>query len=251
LRIQKYLRMCGITSRRKSEMLVKSGKVSVNGFVTYDYIDVSSEDDVRVEGKKVSFKSKVYYMFNKPRGYITTKNDPQGRKAIFDLLNIECDVFPIGRLDTDTEGLLLLTNDGDLAQKLLHPRYEVPRIYEAVINSQIDNGQIEDLKGGISLPYGYTAKMKVKILSVDDKSTKIRIEIKEGKKREIRRAFKFLGHPIVSLKRISFGPIKIDSHLKAGEYRMLNDFEIKQLIEYVKTENETQNGSHRKTVEGG
>ncbi len=251
MRIQKYLRMCGVTSRRKAEMLVKSGKVSVNGLVIHDFIDVSDEDEVRVEGKEVSFKNKVYYMFNKPKGYITTKNDPQGRKTIFDLLDIEPDVFPIGRLDTDTEGLLLLTNDGEVAQRLLHPKYEVPRIYEALIMPQIGDDEVENLERGISLPYGYTAKMKVKILFSDNKSTKIRIEIKEGKKREIRRTFKFLGYSIVSLKRLSFGPIKMDARLKIGGYRMLKDFEIKQLLEYVGIENETQHGSHRKTVEGG
>ncbi len=251
MRIQKYLRMCGVTSRRKAEMLVKSGKVSVNGLVIHDFIDVSDEDEVRVEGKEVSFKNKVYYMFNKPKGYITTKNDPQGRKTIFDLLDIEPDVFPIGRLDTDTEGLLLLTNDGEVAQRLLHPKYEVPRIYEALIMPQIGDDEVENLERGISLPYGYTAKMKVKILFSDNKSTKIRIEIKEGKKREIRRTFKFLGYSIISLKRLSFGPIKMDARLKIGGYRMLKDFEIKQLLEYVGIENETQHGSHRKTVEGG
>ncbi len=251
MRIQKYLRMCGVTSRRKAEMLVKSGKVSVNGLVIHDFIDVSDEDEVRVEGKEVSLKNKVYYMFNKPKGYITTKNDPQGRKTIFDLLDIEPDVFPIGRLDTDTEGLLLLTNDGEVAQRLLHPKYEVPRIYEALIMPQIGDDEVENLERGISLPYGYTAKMKVKILFSDNKSTKIRIEIKEGKKREIRRTFKFLGYSIISLKRLSFGPIKMDARLKIGGYRMLKDFEIKQLLEYVGIENETQHGSHRKTVEGG
>lgn len=243
--------MCGISSRRKAEILVQSGKVSVNGTVIYDYVDVSDEDEVQVDGKKIFFKGKVYYMFNKPKGYITTKDDPQGRKTIFDLLDVESDVFPIGRLDVDTEGLLLLTNDGDLAQKLLHPRYEVPRIYKAIIVPQIGDGEIAELKRGISLPYGYDAKMKVKILSVDDKSTKIRIEIKEGKKREIRRTFKFLGHEVVSLKRVSFGPIKMDAHLKVGEYRMLSDLEIKQLVKYVQKGNETHVGSHRKTVEGG
>ncbi len=243
--------MCGVTSRRKAEMLVKSGKVSVNGLVIHDFIDVSDEDDVQVEGKEISFKDKVYYMLNKPKGYITTKNDPQGRKTIFDLLNIEPDVFPIGRLDTETEGLLLLTNDGEVAQRLLHPKYEVPRIYEALIMPQIGDDEVENLERGISLPYGYTAKMKVKILFNDNKSTKIRIEIKEGKKREIRRTFKFLGYSIISLKRLSFGPIKMDTQLKNGGYRMLKDFEIKRLIKYIGIENETQHGSHRKTVEGG
>jgi len=251
LRIQKYLRTCGIASRRKAEALVKAGKVSVNGFVIRDYIDVSEADNVQVEGEKISFKNRVYYMLNKPKGYITTKRDPQGRKTVFDLLNIETDVFPIGRLDTDTEGLLLLTNDGDLAQKLLHPRYEVPRIYEAVIVPEISDGEAKDLEKGIFLPYGYMAKMRIEILSYSNESTKIKIEIKEGKKREIRRTFKFLGHSVISLKRLSFGPIEMDKRLKTGEYRMLKDSEIKRLIKYARIENETQHGSHHKTVEGG
>lgn len=236
MRIQKYLRNCGIASRRKAEEFVKSGRVSVNGLKTLDYVDVSDDDEITVDGKRIDVKTKMYYMFNKPKDYITTKSDPQGRKTIFDLLKVSSDIFPVGRLDFDTEGLLILTNDGDIANKLLHPKYEVPRIYQAVVALCMNRDEVAELKRGISLPYGYTAKMEVKILSFDGQSTKIEINIKEGRKREIRRALKFLGHPVISLKRISFGPVKIDENLKSGEFRPLRDEEIHELIEYVNIE---------------
>ncbi len=232
MRIQKYLRMCGITSRRKAEELVTSGKVSVNGETIHDFVSVSETDDIRVEGKKVKIKEKSYYIFNKPAGYLTTKHDPQGRKTIFDILKIDSDLFPVGRLDAETEGLLILTNDGDMAQKLLHPRFEVPRIYELIVESRVDDEELKKLEEGIMLPYGYNAKMKAKLLRYDGSKTYLRVSINEGRKREIRRAFKFMGHPVVYLKRISFGPLNIGD-LPRGSFRKLTDKELKELREYV------------------
>ncbi len=239
--------MCGIASRRKAEFFVTHGMVSVNDKQIHDYVDIEEGDLVKVNGCKVQIQTQVYYMLNKPSGYITTRHDPQGRKTVFDLLDVKDAIFPVGRLDKDTEGLLLLTNDGEMAQRLLHPRYESPRIYEAIIEGEIDGYTIKQLGDGIKLPYGYPAKMNVSIISKKKDRTEVKIIIKEGKKREIRRTFKFLDHPVIYLKRVSFGPIKIDPDLKAGEYRKLNEKEIKSLLEYVKIENETQKGSHHKT----
>lgn len=235
-----------MASRRKAEELVRSGRVSVNGFKVFDFVDVSEDDEITVDGKKTDIKKKVYYMLNKPKNYITTKSDPMGRKTVFDLLKVGNDVFPVGRLDSDTEGLLIVTNDGDMANKLLHPKYEVPRIYIAVVALQMNFEEAEELERGVNLPYGYKAKMGVKILSFDLQNTKIEISIKEGRKREIRRALKFLNHPVISLKRISFGPLKIDENLQPGEFRPLRDEEVNELIEYVNIENETLYGSHHK-----
>ncbi|BBJ27318.1 pseudouridine synthase [Athalassotoga saccharophila] len=232
MRIQKYLRMCGITSRRKAEELVINGKVSVNGNTIHDFVSVNETDDVRVEGKSVKIREKVYYIFNKPAGYLTTKNDPQGRKTIFDILKIEPDIFPVGRLDADTEGLLILTNDGDMAQKLLHPRFEVPRNYELIVESKVEDEELKKLEEGITLPYGYKARMKAKILRYDGSKTYLRVSISEGRKREIRRTFKFIGHPVIYLKRVSFGPFNIGD-LPRGSFRKLTEKELRELREYV------------------
>ena len=233
MRIQKYLRICGVASRRKAEELVKSGRITVNGQKVENFVQVSEKDEVKLDGKKLSPRKKVYYMFNKPVGYITTKHDPQGRRTIFDILNVEDDVFPVGRLDKDTSGLLLLTNDGEISQLLLHPRYEVERVYVAQIVGSISSSTAEKMKKGINLPFGYVSKMEVETTRVfkliDGERSEVRITIRQGRKREIRRAFKFVGHPIVSLKRVSFGPILLDESLKEGEYRKLTSKEIETL----------------------
>lgn len=231
--------MCGVASRRKAEELIRSGLVRVNGKKIRNYIKVEDRDIVEVDGKIVKPQSYVYYMLNKPVGCITTRKDPQGRKTVFDLVRVEKSVFSVGRLDQDTEGLLLLTNDGELSQILLHPRYEVKRVYEALIEGIISRKKLEVLKTGIGLPYGYTAKMDTKILGNENGLTRVKILIHEGRKREIRRAFKYLGHPIVSLKRVSFGPIDLDTQIKPGEYRELTKEEIENLKKFVNKRNET------------
>ncbi len=233
MKIQKYLRMCGVAPRRKAEELVKSGCIKVNGQTIFDYVQIQLDDVVDVKGKVVEPRRHVYYIFNKPIGYITTKKDPQGRKTIFDLIDVDDDVFPVGRLDKDTKGLLVLTNDGDLSQILLHPRYEVDRIYEAKIEGCVERKMMEKMKKGMRLPYGYVSKMNVKTFKIANGTSKVKIVIQEGRKREIRRAFKFIDHPIIELKRVSFGPLKLDQNLKVGEYRQLTKEEEKFLKEFV------------------
>ncbi len=226
--------MCGIASRRKAEELVLSGRVFVNGLRIKDYVQVSEGDRVEVDGKTIKPEKFVYYMLNKPAGYITTRDDPQGRKTVFDLLNVERGVFPVGRLDMDTEGLLLLTNDGEITQLLLHPRHEVDRVYEAAVEGFVKPEEVSALKKGIRLPYGYIAKMKAEIIKASSERTEIRVSIREGRKREIRRTFKYIDHRVLSLKRVSFGPVRIDPSLKTGEYRKLTDMEAGSL-ESLKT----------------
>ena len=238
--------MCGIASRRKAEDLIRAGFVRVNGEKIKDYVEVEDGDVVEVNEKVVKPQNYVYYMFNKPVGYITTRKDPQGRKTVFDLVHVESSVFPVGRLDRDTEGLLLFTNDGELSQILLHPRYEVRRVYEALVEGVISKKKLEMLKSGVDLPYGYTAKMEAKVLREENGLTRVRILISEGRKREIRRAFKYLGHPIVSLKRVSFGPINLDARIKPGGYRELTREEVKTLKDFVdrKKKMRPRKGSH-------
>lgn len=221
--------MCGIASRRKAEELVLSGRVMVNGTAVKDYVQVNETDRVEVDGKIVRPEVFVYYMLNKPAGYITSKRDPQGRKTIFDLLKVENGVFPVGRLDMETEGLLLLTNDGEVTQILLHPSHEIDRVYEATVEGQVTDEERAALKRGIRLPYGYTAKMRIETIGSGSGKTDLRISIREGRKREIRRALRYLEHQVLSLKRISFGPVRIDPSLKTGEYRSLTAEEVKTL----------------------
>jgi 23S rRNA pseudouridine2605 synthase len=235
--------MCGVASRRKAEELVKSGRITVNGKKVESYVQVSDKDTVKLDGKKIFPRKKVYYMFNKPVGYITTKSDPQGRKTVFDILKVEKDVFPVGRLDKDTSGLLLLTNDGEISQILLHPRYEIERVYVGVVAGVLLNSTIEKMREGIKLPYGYVSKMDVKTLKKADNISTVKITIRQGRKREIRRAFKFVGHEVLSLKRISFGPISLDENLKIGAWRKLNFKEINAL-ENMKKKMRPANGSH-------
>ena len=225
--------MCGVASRRKAEELVKNGSVKVNGKKVNDYIKIDMEDAVEVNGKIVKPRTLVYYMLNKPSGYITTKKDPQKRKTVFDLLRVEDNVFPVGRLDRDTEGLLILTNDGELSQILLHPRYEVKRVYEALVEGTLNEKKVKMLKDGIDLPYGYMAKMEAEIVGEKSGLSSVRISIHEGRKREIRRVFKYLGHPVLFLKRVSFGPINLDPKIKSGKYRALTREEIDILKEFV------------------
>ncbi len=222
-----------MASRRKAEELIKNADVKVNGQVVHDYVQVQIGDVVEVNGKVIEPRKHVYYMFNKPAGYITTKNDPQGRKTIFDLIDVENDVFPVGRLDKDTKGLLLLTNDGEASQILLHPRYEVDRVYEATIEGCVEEEVLEKMKKGMKLPYGYVSKMNVKTLRTDEGISKVEITIREGRKREIRRAFKFVKHSIIELKRTAFGPIVLDQNLKLGEYRQLTKEEERILRNFV------------------
>ncbi len=231
--------MCGVASRRKAETLVMQGRVKVNGQVIHDYVQVENGDVVEVDGKRIKRRRKVYYMLNKPSGYLTTKYDPQGRKTVFDLVKVGKDVFPVGRLDKDTSGLLLFTNDGELAQRLLHPKFQVERVYVAEIVGNIKKETIQKMEKGLKLPYGYISRMKVSVLETKGDKTIVKISIKQGKKREIRRAFGFVKHEILKLKRTAFGPVKLEASLEEGKYRPLNAEEVASLKKLFKKKNET------------
>lgn len=228
-RLQKIIARAGIASRRSAEKLISKGMVVVNGKVVID-LGVKADpaqDRIRVNGKLIDNQEpKVYIILNKPRGYITTLNDPQKRPIVTDLIkDVKQRVFPVGRLDYDTEGLLLLTNDGDLTQRLLHPSKKVLKTYLAGITGILTPHQVNKLRSGIKLDDGLTAPAKLEFVKkIKDKSW-WEISIHEGKKRQVRRMFQSIGHSIYELKRIGFGSLELGK-LAHGEYRFLTDREI-------------------------
>lgn len=230
-RLQKYIANCGVTSRRKAEELITLGKVSVNGdIITELGFKIDTErDTVDVDGKPIKpVKSKIYIKLYKPTGYVTTVKDQFDRKCVIDLIDVKERIYPIGRLDYDTSGLLLLTNDGELANKLMHPRYKVYKTYIAKIKGRINSTDVGWLRHGIKIENYTTSPAIVDVLSSDTKITKVRISIYEGKNRQVRKMFKAVGKDVISLKRVSFGSIEIkDLHI--GEWKYLSEEEIKYL----------------------
>lgn len=230
-RLQKYISQCGVTSRRKAEELILKGHVKVNGNVVTELgtkID-TSKDIVTVNNKKISkVNDFIYIKLNKPEGYVTTVKDQFNRKAVLDLIDIKERIYPIGRLDYNTSGLLLLTNDGDLANKLLHPKYLIYKTYEALVEGQIQDDSLNKLKTGVIIDDYKTAPAKVKLLKYMDNKSLVQISIHEGKNRQVRKMFDAVGYPVNSLKRISFGEINLDN-LSLGAWKHLSDKEIKYL----------------------
>lgn len=241
-RLQKVLARAGLASRRTCEEWIRRGWVEVNGrVVTQLGTKVDPEtDEIRVRGKPVNpgTAEKVYIVLNKPRGVITSTADPRGRKVVTDLLPpLPARVFPVGRLDYDTEGLLLLTNDGELAHRLMHPRYEVKKVYLAWVQGMPQEGVLQRLREGIRLEDGPTAPCDVRLLRVDGRRQKAlcRIALHEGRNRQVRRMFAAVGHPVITLKRIQQGPIRL-GNLKPGQYRFLSPKEVARLRNMFDTE---------------
>lgn len=230
-RIQKIIAMMGIASRRKAEELIISGRVLVNGKLATIGMKADPETDhIKVDGKLLTKpEPKIYLAFNKPRGVITSLSDPEGRPTIMDCIKgVKYRVFPVGRLDYDTEGLILLTNDGDLAHAITHPSKKIPKTYLAKIKGLIDDAVVRKLAKGIKLEDGMTLPAKIKKLDQTENNSWLEITIFEGRKRQIRRMFETVGHPILKLKRVAINGIFLGD-LKAGEYRYLKDDEIRHL----------------------
>ncbi|WP_342525748.1 pseudouridine synthase [Chryseomicrobium sp. FSL W7-1435] len=231
-RLQKVIANAGIASRRKAEQLIVDGKVKVNGVRVKELgTKVSSSDDVEVEGVLLEKENKVYYLLYKPRGVISAATDDKGRTTVVDLIDIEDKrIFPVGRLDYDTSGLILLTNDGDFSYALTHPKFKVEKTYVARVKGIPFREKIKKLQRGINLEDGKTAPAKVKVLSEDKKLDKAIVEIiiHEGKNRQVRRMFEAIGHPVQKLKREKFGLLSLHG-LNAGEYRKLTTHEVKQM----------------------
>ena len=238
VRLQKILSQAGVASRRAAEKLIAEGRVSVNG-ETIRLPGTKADpirDDIRVDGRRVKAPARHrYILLNKPRGYVTTRNDPQRRATVLDLLTAVREyVYPVGRLDYDTEGLLLLTNNGDLAARLTHPRHGVARTYEAHVAGMPDDNALEQLRAGIRLDGRRTLPAEVELINKGrrDRAGVLQIIIREGRNRQVRRMCEAVGHPVQSLKRTRIGPIA-DRRLKAGDWRDLTTQEIGALEKAV------------------
>lgn len=230
MRINKYLADCGVGSRRECDKLIADGLVKINDKIATLGSDVKENDHVTVRGKRVGDKqSLVYVMLHKPKGYVTTAKDDLGRKTVLDLVgDIKQRIYPVGRLDYDTEGLLLLTNDGDMANRLTHPRNEVNKTYIARISGQLTEAERRTLEKGVLLDGVKTAPAKVKILEKDEHHTRVEVTIHEGRNRQVKRMFETVGKEVEFLKRVSIGELRLGG-LKRGTYRYLHDDEIEYL----------------------
>lgn len=231
-RIQKILAQMGIASRRKAEELIEEGRVTVNGKVAALGMKADpAKDHIKVDGRLlIRPEPKIYLMFNKPVGVVTSLSDPEGRPTIKDFLKgIKYRVFPVGRLDYDSEGLLLITNDGDFAHSVLHPSKKIPKTYVVKVKGIIDEAEMGKLRGGVRLEDGLTAPAKVKRIRKADNNSWVEITIYEGRKRQIRRMLENVGYPVIRLKRIAINGIKLGD-LKSGEIRHLTNEEIKRLM---------------------
>lgn len=231
-RLQKVIAHAGIASRRKAEEMILEGKVRVNGKVVKELgVKVSSSDKVEVEGIPIEREEPVYFLFYKPRGVISSVNDDKGRKSVTDYFPlIKERIYPVGRLDYDTSGLLLLTNDGEFANLLMHPRNEIEKVYIAKIKGLPTRENLKSLEKGIHLEDGKTAPARAKVISVDKKkgTTIIELIIHEGRNRQVRRMFEAIGHPVLKLRRERYAFLTLQG-LKAGEARELTAHEVKQL----------------------
>ena len=232
-RLQKYMASCGIASRRKCEELILEGKVKVNGTVIEELgCKVNpSKDTVEYNGQViVKEERKVYIILYKPEDEITSVKDEKGRKTVIDIVKTEERIFPIGRLDYDSSGLIILTNDGDLYNRIIHPRVELDKKYVAVVKGEVSLEDKEKFENGIDIGDYITAPAKLRMLDYSHRKDLSTIEvcIHEGKNRQIRRMCSVLGHEVISLKRVSIGNIRI-GQLKKGEYRELNNEEMNYL----------------------
>lgn len=233
-RLNKYIASCGLCSRRKADELIEAGLVLVNGKrVTELGYSVADKDKVFVEGKLIHPVKHQYYRFYKPVGYITTADDEKGRKTIYDLLpeNLH-HLRPVGRLDRESTGLILLTNDGDLINDLTHPSVKVPKWYRVVINGKITQKDIDTMSKGIEIEEGKIAYAQVDVLEIDNDKTTVEILLYQGMNRQIRKMFEHLGYDVISLKRIQHAIFNLDG-LKRGEFKPIKPQQIKELRNFL------------------
>jgi pseudouridine synthase len=246
-RLQKILSQAGVASRRASEQLMLEGRVTVNGETVRELGTKAdpSRDDIRVDGRRVKVAERHrYLLLNKPRGYVTTRSDPQRRPTVIDLLRgVREYVYPIGRLDFDSEGLLLLTNDGDLAARLTHPRHGITRVYDVRVLGEPDRHDVERLAKGVTIDDRRTGPAEVNLVG----PAHLVVTIREGRNRQVRKMCDAIGHPVTQLRRIAIGPIR-DATLKPGEWRDLTEDEVRRLRSSAAHElRPTQTASRRRS----
>lgn len=233
MRLQKYLASCGVASRRASEKMIAEGRVSVDGTVITEMgTKVEDGQIVCVDGKPVTPEAQKYYvMYHKPAGEVTTVQDPEGRATVLDRFrDFPARLYPVGRLDYDSEGLLLLTNDGDLTEHMLHPSREVDKVYLARVSNVVTPDEAKRLERGVMVDGRLTSRAKAKILSTQNLYTDMLITIHEGRNRQVRKMVEQIGHQVVMLRRIRFGPLKLGD-LPRGMWRPLTDEELALLKE--------------------
>lgn len=231
VRLQKFLAECGVASRRASEELITEGRVRVNGEVVTELGTKINpmKDRVQVGKRTVVAAEKGILLFHKPRFVVSTLSDPEGRPSISDYLTKHyLSYFPVGRLDWESSGLIVLTNDGELAERLMHPRYEMDRFYEVRVEGRVPDRTLEKILKGVKLEDGWAKAESLRIISIDDVSTWLEISIREGRNRLIRRMMNEAGHPVIKLRRISHGPLKLGK-LKSGELRKLTSEEYQNV----------------------
>lgn len=230
-RLQKILAQAGIASRRKCEEIIAAGRVTINGVVQTELGTKAdpAKHRIEVDGKPISIERKVCLMLHKPTSYVTTVTDPEGRRTVMSLVEeVQERLYPVGRLDYDTSGLLLLTNDGDLTERLLHPSHELAKVYRVTVLGMPEKATVQQLRSGIQLEDGMTKPAEVRTLRHHPRESVLEITIYEGRNRQVRRMFDAVGHPVKRLKRVQFGPLKLDT-LQTGKWRYVTEEEWKEL----------------------
>ena len=230
-RLQKVIAASGVTSRRKAEVLISEGRVSVNGVVIREMgYKVKKGDQIEVDGELIQKENKVYYVMNKPKKCLCTLDDEHDRKTVVSLIQCDERIFPVGRLDYDTSGVLISTNDGEFANMIIHPRYHLPKTYDVLIDGILETSQIKEMEKGIMLDDGMTLPAKVRVRKKDyvHKKTKFDLTIVEGRNHQVKRMVEYFGYQVTSLHRKSLGFLKVDD-MSQGSYRLLKPQEVKDL----------------------
>ncbi|EJO5348798.1 rRNA pseudouridine synthase [Clostridium botulinum] len=230
-RLQKYMAACGVASRRKCEDIILQERVQVNENKIKELGTkiIVGKDIVKVDGKVISLeKNKIYILLNKPMGYVCTVKDEKGRKTILDLVKVKERIYPIGRLDMDTSGIIILTNDGEIYNKIIHPKFEKIKIYKAKVKGRVKKEHIDLFDKGIDIGDYITAPANLEILNISTNTSDIIIKIHEGKNRQVRRMCSAIGHPVINLDRVSIGNIS-KGDLKLGQWRYLTKKEIEHI----------------------
>lgn len=235
MRLQKYMASCGVASRRTAEKMIAEGRVSVNGeTITEMGVQVEDGDVVRLDGQVIRPEEiKKYVMYHKPAGEVTTVSDPEGRACVLDhFRDYPVRLYPVGRLDYDSEGLLLLTNDGALTERLLHPSHQVDKTYLARVTGTVTPEELQKLRRGILLDDHKTAPAKARLVRQETFASQVLVTIHEGRNRQVRRMFEETGHQVLQLRRVRFGPLEL-GELRRGQWRELTEEETRKLMAYL------------------